>query len=650
MDAAPLLALPVLGVGLSTSFGVEPEPLALARQPGGPAFVEYAGPVHLGAVREGVEQLAALGLPALYHPSALNLCGPWPNPPAWVRAVAAHARAVGSPWLAQDVAVCFSTPAGGYSVQLGYFVPPVFTEAGLDEAVARVTEARAGLDRPLLLEPAPLSFCAGPLHPLDWLAQLAARTGCGLLLDAGHLLSILMARRAAGAPPERIEEALARLPMDRVIELHVAGGAVEEVDGHALYVDQHELPALPETWAVARAVLQRAPALRAVCVEVEGMAAPMVLAALDRARQEVVLHAIHDELRRKVRAEQQGVRGLPSAPPLPAAEPPAQPPSAPPASAPSPSAPPPAAESAHPALLRLLLDPAARADWAADPLAWCSAVPGAGPLATVHVGGLAHDAALRARYLMSALCRPFPLSAAAAALRSGADALRSFLADPAAVGEPGARTRAFALHLGRLLAAPAAHPRADPRLDLDQEAVIDLLDAVLALEAGAVEGAAALRAAHQAGPPAPPPPPRTGPLPDDARPVLPEHLRACLLPQPPAALRAALDGIDASDAWARIEAGALRPGRLLAVARAAPQPVTVLLRTVVQRWSPAPDPALPPLIEVGHRSAELRGNQGRLLGDLDGHLPLLELSPRQRGLVEALVRGGLLELAPIPGA
>jgi hypothetical protein len=78
--------------------------------------------------------------------------------------------------------------------------------------------------------------------------------------------------------------------------------------------------------------------------------------------------------------------------------------------------------------------------------------------------------------------------------------------------------------------------------------------------------------------------------------------------------------------------------------------VTVLLRTVAQRWLPAPDPALPPLIEVGHRSAELRGNQGRLLGELDGHVPLLELSPRQRGLVEALVRGGLLDLAPSPGA
>jgi uncharacterized protein (UPF0276 family) len=637
MDADPILALPVLGVGLSTSFGVEPEPLALARQPGGPAFVEYAGPVHLGAVREGVDQLAALGVPALYHPSALNLCGPWPNPAAWVRAVAAHARAVGSPWLAQDVAVCFSTPTGGYSVQLGYFVPPVFTEAGLAEAVARVTEALAGLDRPLLLEPAPLGFTAGPLHPLAWLARLAEETGCGLLLDAGHLLSILMARRAAGAPPETIEEALALLPMDRVIELHVAGGAVEEVDGHALYVDQHELPALPETWAVARAVLQRAPALRAVCVEVEGMAGPMVLAALDRARQEVVLHAVHDELRRKVRAEQQGVRGLP--------------PAAPPSARPAPAAPAAeAGESAHPALLRLLLDPSARAAWTADPAAWSAASPGAAPLAAVHPAGLAHDAALRARYLMSALCRPFPLSAAAAALRSGTDALRAFLADPAAVGEPGARTRAFALHLGRLLAAPAAHPRADPRLDLDQEAVIDLLDAVLALEASAVEGAAALRAAHQAGPPAPQPPPPTGPLPDAARPVLPEHLRACLLPQPPAVLRAALDGIDASDAWARIEAGTLKPGRLLAVARAAPSPVTVLLRTVAQRWLPAPDPALPPLIEVGHRSAELRGNQGRLLGELDGHVPLLELSPRQRGLVEALVRGGLLDLAPSPGA
>jgi hypothetical protein len=51
----------------------------------------------------------------------------------------------------------------------------------------------------------------------------------------------------------------------------------------------------------------------------------------------------------------------------------------------------------------------------------------------------------------------------------------------------------------------------------------------------------------------------------------------------------------------------------------------------------------------GHQPAQVLGRAG-LLGELDGHVPLLELSPRQRGLVEALVRGGLLDLAPSPGA
>ena len=635
----PLADLPTLGVGLSLSFGVEPDPVGIARQPGGPAFVEYAGPVHIDAARDGVDALAALGVPVLYHPSALNLCGPWPNPAAWVAAVAAHAAAVRSPWLAQDVAVCFVGDAGGYSVQLGYFVPPVFSAAGCAEATARVAEVCGALDRPLLLEPPPLSVCVGDVHPLDWMAALAVATGCGLLLDAGHLVSIILAWAAAGHAEETVDDALARLPMDRVIELHIAGGAIEPVGGVALYTDQHDLPILPDVWAAARVVLQRAPALRAVCVECEGMAAPQVLAALDRARQEVMLHAVNDTLRAQVRAEPSGARRHP--------RPAVSRALSAPSSAPRASSAPATASGDHPALLRLLLDPAAQEAWAADPERW-SAHHGATALARVHAPGLAHDAAMRSRYLLSAICRPFPLSAAAAALRSGVDAVRSFLADPALLAEPSARSQAFGRHLGRLLAAPAACPHTDPRLSLDQEAVVDLMEAILALEAGAVEAAARLRAAGLAAPLAAPPPPPSLPVAEDARPRLPEHARAFLLPQPIGVVRAALDGVDAADAWARIEAGAMRAGRLVAVARAAPAVVTVLLRTVATRWMPAPDPRLPPLIEVGHRSAELRGNQARLLLELDGAVPVAELSPRQRSLVDALVRGGLVDLDAPP--
>ena len=52
-----LEALPALGVGVSLSFGMAPDPVALAGTAGGPAFVEYAGAVQHEYVAGPVGQL-----------------------------------------------------------------------------------------------------------------------------------------------------------------------------------------------------------------------------------------------------------------------------------------------------------------------------------------------------------------------------------------------------------------------------------------------------------------------------------------------------------------------------------------------------------------------------------------------------------------
>ncbi|MCB9761138.1 MAG: DUF692 family protein [Alphaproteobacteria bacterium] len=290
-------ALPVLGVGASLSFGAEPDPVALAAAPGGPAFIEYAGAAQHTWLAEPLGRLRAAGVPVLYHPSCLNLCGPDPNPPAWLAAVDAHVRAAGSAWLAQDVAVCFIGPTPGYSIQLGYFIPPVLTQPALDEAAARVAEVRAAVDVPLLLEPAPVTFHLGDMDIFTWLGQLAERTGCGLLLDAGHVVSHQF---AAG---RGLTEGLETLPLERVIELHVAGGVLQEHEGRRYYLDAHDLPPLPEAWQVLRWLLERCPNLRAVCVECEGAAAQAVLPMLQKTRERVAFGALSEALRDKARAE-----------------------------------------------------------------------------------------------------------------------------------------------------------------------------------------------------------------------------------------------------------------------------------------------------------------------------------------------------------
>lgn len=289
--------LPVLGVGASLSFGVEPDPVALAASPGGPSFIEYAGPVEHGLHAGSTNALRDLGIPVLYHPSCLNLCGPHPNPEPWLAQVDAHVKAVGSAWLAQDVACCFVGNTPGYSIQLGYFVPPVQTRDALEEAVDRVMEVRRRVHAPLLLEPAPVTFVAGDMDIFSWLGELAQRTGCGLLLDAGHVVSHqLVAGRA-------LTDGLESLPLDRVVEVHVAGGVIEEHDGRRYYKDAHDLPVLPEAWSVLRFLLERCPNLKAVCVECEGSVASTVLPMLRKTRERVAQGAANDALRLKARQE-----------------------------------------------------------------------------------------------------------------------------------------------------------------------------------------------------------------------------------------------------------------------------------------------------------------------------------------------------------
>lgn len=295
--------LPTLGVGASLSFGTEPDPVQLARLPGGPSFIEYAGAVDWQSLEPALSQLKRAGVPLLYHPSCLNLCGPYPNPTPWIQAVSQHVAAVDSAWLAQDVSICFVGDTPGYSIQLGYFIPPILTRESLAQAVVRVREVTDRITVPLLLEPAPVTFRLGDMTIFEWLGALANETDCGLLIDAGHVVSHQMAAGNA----DDLTAGLDALELDRVTEVHVAGGVlferVERGGRRKYYQDSHDLPILPETWQVFVALLERCPRLRAVCVECEGSLAQTILPIIQEVRQEVADRALNPVLREKVAIE-----------------------------------------------------------------------------------------------------------------------------------------------------------------------------------------------------------------------------------------------------------------------------------------------------------------------------------------------------------
>lgn len=295
--------LPVLGVGASLSLEASPDPAALVARAGGPSFIEYAGKVAYDAVSADVERVRRAGAPVLFHPSFINFCGTFANEPAWLDAAAHHLRAAGSPWFAQDLAYCSWGGHSGYSTQLGFFLPPILNAESLERACARVAEVQQRVCLPVAVEPPPFTFVVGTMGLLPFFSALSRRTDAAILLDAGHLVSYEL------ASGRRLTDDEADFPWERVVELHIAGGALETSDdGAVIYVDAHERPVLPRTWQMATEVLRRATSLRAVCFECEGTSEDVVLSTLDTIRALVLRESASPLLVERVHEERRGPR------------------------------------------------------------------------------------------------------------------------------------------------------------------------------------------------------------------------------------------------------------------------------------------------------------------------------------------------------
>ena len=119
----------------------------------------------------------------------------------------------------------------------------------------------------------------GELSDGAYIAGVAGRADCGILLDLHNLLT----NERNGRQP--VSEVLDELPLERVLEVHVAGGF--EAGGY--YLDAHVGAPDEELLALTASVIPRLPNLRAVMYE----AVPESLAALGAAGVREILVALH---------------------------------------------------------------------------------------------------------------------------------------------------------------------------------------------------------------------------------------------------------------------------------------------------------------------------------------------------------------------
>jgi uncharacterized protein len=148
---------------------------------------------------------------------------------------------------------------GPYTASL--FLPPSQTQSGVRAAVAGIAAYQRVLgDTPFLVETA-VSYLRprpGELPDGRYVAAVAEAADCGILLD----LHNVWANERNGR--QRVDDLLAQLPLERVLEVHVAGG--RELGGY--WLDAHS-GAMPEALvALTARVLPRLPEVRAVVFEV----------------------------------------------------------------------------------------------------------------------------------------------------------------------------------------------------------------------------------------------------------------------------------------------------------------------------------------------------------------------------------------------
>lgn len=137
---------------------------------------------------------------------------------------------------------------------LNDLLPLPYTEETLRLVCDHVGQVQDALGRRMLLEnPATyLQFAQSTIPETEFLAEVAWRTGCGLLLDVNN---VFVSCTNHGTDPRAW---LAAFPMHRVGEIHLGGHDAEELPSGPLLIDSHGTAVADPVWTLFAEVIAEA--------------------------------------------------------------------------------------------------------------------------------------------------------------------------------------------------------------------------------------------------------------------------------------------------------------------------------------------------------------------------------------------------------
>ncbi|HEU4733538.1 MAG TPA: DUF692 domain-containing protein [Kofleriaceae bacterium] len=211
--------------------------------------------------------------PVVLHGVSLSIGSVDPVDEAYLARLAALVAEVDPPIVSDHL--CWSA-LGGHSAHDLWPLP--YTEEALALVAAKVGRVQDRLGRRILLEnpSSYVTFAASQLSEAEFLAEVARRADCGILLDVNN---VYVSSTNHGWDPGAY---LAAIPPDRVGQIHLAGHS----DHGTHLLDTHDHPVCEAVWQLYGAAVARFGQV-ATMIERDDHIPPLaeLIAELDRARQ-----------------------------------------------------------------------------------------------------------------------------------------------------------------------------------------------------------------------------------------------------------------------------------------------------------------------------------------------------------------------------
>jgi uncharacterized protein (UPF0276 family) len=167
--------------------------------------------------------------------------------------------ALGVPWMSEHLSFN-KAECNGREFVTNYMLPPLQTPAGVQAAAETIRVMRSNLPVPVAVETGVNYLRTIPGHISDgaFIRQVVEEGDCFILLDLHNILT----NEINGRQP--MEAFLAEIPLERVVELHVAGGKMRG----DYYIDSHSGKIPDHLLATAKKLIPDLPNLGAIIFEI----------------------------------------------------------------------------------------------------------------------------------------------------------------------------------------------------------------------------------------------------------------------------------------------------------------------------------------------------------------------------------------------